>query len=461
MKKLIYSALVIVMSALTLTSCEDVPAPYDLPTDNGGTDNPDQPSAEATGTGTAADPFNVAAAVKYITDGGSEDTEMYVKGIVVSVVSGSYDASYGSLKYYISDDGTSTDQFYVYNGYAAPNRTKFKSEEDLKAGDEVIICGKLITYNGTKEFQTGNYLVSLNGKSTTGGTDTPDTPSTGEATGDGTLANPFNSVAANNYAATLANGAVSEQDYYIKGKVVSVRYEYDTSYGTGTFYISDDGTSNGQFYVYRAYYLENKKFVEGNTQPKAGDEVIVCGKITNYYSESYGNTYETATGKAYLYSLNGKTTASETTGGEDKPAETNAGITIDGTTVTLTNSAVTAGTESITYDVSKLGQDKASEVTTITLSDGTTITFDGNGETNTPKFYTTEIRVYKNNAITITGHKAIAKVIFTCSGTDRVGNNTATLTTSGNSLTYTNTYTEESGGGVQLRVKTIEIIYAK
>ncbi len=75
------------------------------------------------------------------------------------------------------------------------NRTKFSGEDALKQGDEVVICGKVESYNGTKEFLVGNYIVSLNG---VGGTDTPGTPS-GEAKGTGTEADPFNSVAANKY----------------------------------------------------------------------------------------------------------------------------------------------------------------------------------------------------------------------------------------------------------------------
>lgn len=170
MKKFIYSCLFLAMAAITFSSCEDVPAPYNMPTE------PETSEVQPTGTGTAADPFNVAGAVKYIEDGGSESELKYVKGKVVSVVQGSFDANYGSLKYYISEDGTPTNQFYVFNGYAGPNRTKFSGEDALKQGDEVVICGNLILYSGTKEFQAGNYIVSLNG---VGGTDTPDTPGDG------------------------------------------------------------------------------------------------------------------------------------------------------------------------------------------------------------------------------------------------------------------------------------------
>lgn len=168
MKKFIYSCLFLAMAAITFSSCEDVPAPYNMPTE------PETSEVQPTGTGTAADPFNVAGAVKYIEDGGSESELKYVKGKVVSIEK--FDASYGSMIYYISDDGTSTNQFKVYNGYAGPNRTKFSGADALKAGDEVVICGNLIVFSGTKEFQTGNYIVSLNGE---GGTTTPDTPGDG------------------------------------------------------------------------------------------------------------------------------------------------------------------------------------------------------------------------------------------------------------------------------------------
>ena len=170
MKKFIYSCLFLAMAAITFSSCEDVPAPYNMPTEN------ESQKVQPAGTGTAADPFNVAGVVKYIDEGGSAETEVYVKGKVVSVEQGSWNANYGSLKYYISEDGTPTNQFYVFNGYAGPNRTKFSGEDALKQGDEVVICGKVDVYNGTKEFLANNYIVSLNG---VGGATTPDTPTDG------------------------------------------------------------------------------------------------------------------------------------------------------------------------------------------------------------------------------------------------------------------------------------------
>lgn len=310
MKKFFYSFFVLAMTAMTFSSCEDVPTPYNLPSINGG----DSEEAEPTGTGTAADPFNVAAAVKYIDEGGDAATNKYVKGKVVSVDAGSYDSNYGSLKYYISDDGTTKNQFRVYNGYAGPNRTKFSGEDALKAGDEVVICGSLTIVNGTKEFTTGNYVVSLNGQPIGGG----DTPTTGEAKGTGTEADPFNSVAAQNYTAALAANQTTEQEFYIKGKIQEIKDQFAAQFGNATFYIADDEKSQ-KFLIFRAYYFGGEKWKEGDGQLKVGDEVVVCAKLINYM----GNTPETNQG-GKLISVNGKTSIE---GGSEKPDTPSTGDT--------------------------------------------------------------------------------------------------------------------------------------
>lgn len=309
MKKIIYSLFVLAMAAFTFSSCEDVPAPYDMPT------KPETPEeVQPTGSGTAADPFNIAAVEKYIDEGGSAETEIYVKGKVVSVKPGSFDPQYGSLKYYISEDGTATNQFYVYNGYAGPNRTKFSGEDALKPGDEVVICGKVDNYQGTKEFLVGNYIVSLNGQ---GGTTTPDTPA-GEAKGTGTEADPFNSVAANNLATSLGSGEVSDKEYYIKGKIQEIKDQFAAQFGNATFYIADDENSQ-KFLIFRTYYFGGEKWKEGDGQLKIGDEVVVCAKLINYM----GNTPETNQG-GKLISVNGKTSIE---GGSETPDTPSTGDT--------------------------------------------------------------------------------------------------------------------------------------
>lgn len=445
MKKFIYSCLFLAMAAITFSSCEDVPAPYNMPTED------ETPEVQPAGTGTAADPFNVAGVEKYIDEGGSAETEVYVKGKVVSVVQGSWDASYGSLKYYISEDGTATNQFYVYNGYAGPNRTKFSGEDALKQGDEVVICGKVDSYNGTKEFLVGNYIVSLNG---VGGTTTPDTPTTGK----GSESNPY--TVAEAIAAIKAGAPTSE--VYVTG-IVSDVYFYSDQYKSLSYYISDDGKSK-DMQVYSGKGLNGADFTSKDDL-KVGQKVTIKGIIKAFNKN--GTDIMEIDKNSTIVKIEGEGTGGEVTPKPDTPdtPSSGEGVSIDGTTVTLTNSKATAG-ESVTLNFADQGFENAQEIKTVTLPDGTTVTFDANGNKNTPKFYTATkgVRVYANSILKFEGIKDIAKIVMQCdsyNGTKYVGNETATITFSGKTATYTNIFTGTTGGGVQLRVQTIEIFYAK
>lgn len=450
MKKFIYSCLFLAMAAITFSSCEDVPAPYNMPTED------ETPEVQPAGTGTAADPFNVAGVEKYIDEGGSAETEVYVKGKVVSVVQGSFDASYGSLKYYISEDGTPTNQFYVYNGYAGPNRTKFTGEDALKQGDEVVICGKVDSYNGTKEFLVGNYIVSLNGE---GGTTTPDTPTTGK----GSESDPY--TVAEAIAAIKAGAPTSE--VYVTG-IVSDVYFYSDQYKSLSYYISDDGKSK-DMQVYSGKGLNGADFTSKDDL-KVGQKVTIKGIIKAFNKN--GTDIMEIDKNSTIVKIEGEGTGGEVTPKPDTPDTGNGKITFadDHRTLTLENSKATAG-ESVSFDFTAQNYENQTDMTTIKLSDGTTITFDANGETNGPKYYTsgTAVRVYKNNKIIIKGTKEIAKIIFHCNApylkngetVNCDGNETATINFSGKTATYTNVFTGTTGGGVQLRFSSIEIVYAK
>ena len=435
MKKLVYSAIALAVSVLSLTSCEDVPAPYTLPTASENTEIKVAPK----GSGTAEDPFNVVALDSLMDNEFDANATYYVKGVVSQV--GTFNESYGNITYYIKDEEAST-TFYVYRGLGLGG-AKFTSESDIAIGDSVVVAGNVTIYNGTKEFVTNkSHIVYLNGKTASNsGTST-------EASGTGTETDPYN------VAAVLKlyenNSYDANKEVYVKGIVAKVGSIDTGSYGNATYYISDDGTSTNDFEIYRGYYLNGDKFTSAD-QLKVGQTVVVCGKLTEYNS-----TKEMAQGSK-LVSIEGEGTTSgsdETTTGEN--------ITISGTTVNLINNAVTAGTTSTTIDLSTLGLTNAAEVTTVTMPDESTITFDKGTNSNAPKYYTATkgIRVYANNTITFTGKATIAKVVFTCdsyNGTDCVGNTTATVTFSGNTAVYTNA---SENAGVQLRVKTITIYYA-
>lgn len=549
MKKFIYSLFVLAIAAMTFSSCEDVPAPYNMPQeiiDGGGGET----AVEPMGTGTETDPYNVAAANQVgATLSAGESTEtVYIRGIVSRI--DEIDPSYGNATYCISDDGTPNNQFLVYRGYSLGGE-KFTSVDELKVGDEVIVKGTITNYNGTIELNQRNEIYSLNGVIAGG--------ETGE--GEGTLESPYDVAKA---LSLIANGENDpDAEVYIKGKVSQIE-EINPSFGNATYYISADGTTETQLYVYRGYYLNGDKFTSED-QLKVGDEVVILGKLTTFYDDpqvgtgsrlvsvngqtgvtvgdgTEGNPYSASQalemiangennpdaevyikGKVsqikevsaqfgnatywisndgstdnqlYVFRgkyLNGEKFTSEdqlkvgdevvilgklttyngdpqvNTGssivslnGEGGGSAAGGAVSISGDVVTLTNSAVTAGTETATLNVADItGLSKGEKPTSLTMSDGSIIYFEANGETNAPAYYETDMRVYKNNIMRFSCKKTIAKIVITCSGDDRVGNETATVSFNGSEAEYNNVFTGSSGGGVQLRITNIVVTYAK
>lgn len=166
MKKTIQSLFALAVAAFAFTACSDVPEPegYNPKTGDG------LVTYVPEGTGVATDPYNVAGivdATKDLNKGETTTNDIYTKGYVSEITD--FNASYGNISYSITDNAEGkSKKFIVYRGLALGN-TKFAAKEDLKVGDEVIICGKVTNYNGTIEYAQGNYLVSLNGKTTGGG----------------------------------------------------------------------------------------------------------------------------------------------------------------------------------------------------------------------------------------------------------------------------------------------------
>ena len=239
------------------------------------------------------DPFTVAEAIAKCQEiGGTSDGEIYyAKGKISSIKEIS--TSYGNGTFNISVDGTDNNALTCYRSFFLDNQ-KFTDENQIAVGDEVIVCGKLVNYtdkNGvvTPEFSGNVYIYSLKKGSGAGGND-------------GSLAKPYTVKEITALAAELAENETSEADYYFKGKISTIKYTFSAQYGTATFFISDDGAAAGEFQIYSAYYYGGKAWVDGNTQIAVGDEVVIYGKICNYKG-----TLETASKKAYVYSINGKT----------------------------------------------------------------------------------------------------------------------------------------------------------
>lgn len=436
MKKLIYSLFVLAMTAMTFTGCEDVPAPYNLPT--AGSDTTHVTPPNPSGTGTQDDPFNITAALNYITTGVGLDKTVYVKGVIVGTPN--IELSYGNATYNISDDKKVSDKLVVYRGFYFKG-DKFTAQDQIKEGDTLVVSGKLTNYNGTNEFTTGNSIYSINGK-TSGSSGNPTEPS-----GDGTEASPYNIAKAQSI---ITAGTYTKDKVYISG-IISKISSVDTKYGNATYYVSDDGTATGQLEVYRGYYLAGDKFTS-ESQIKVGDKVVLQGVLT-----SYNGTPEVTSG-SQLVTLNGSTT-----GGSSEEGE------------------------SITESATDMGFTDKGAAGTVTLSDGTTLAFDKGEGTTAPAYYAgsyAAVRMYAKNTLTITTTgKKIAKITITANDPDTKkynGNDQAYAMSGETKITInkvSDTQVEFSGlsastitvvndfstasGGTQLRIKSITITYAK
>ena len=124
------------------------------------------------GDGTKESPYLASQAAGICAELASEATtpeKVYVKGYIKKLASGheSGVSGYGNGSFYITDDpdGQVDPDFYCFQVYYLEN-TKFKSADQVKVGDEVVVYGKLTNYNGTYETEGKGaaYIYSLNGK---------------------------------------------------------------------------------------------------------------------------------------------------------------------------------------------------------------------------------------------------------------------------------------------------------
>ena len=270
MKKFIYSMFALAISAMTFTSCEDVPAPYALP------GNEDPVVIEPTGSGTLEDPYNVAAAFSAVanltwTSNTEYETteEVYVKGKISKIAdNGTFGQSgtFGNATFYIKDDG-GNDEFYCYRILYLGNK-KYTSGEDIKVGDEVVVCGKLMNYRGNTPETVSNaaYLYSLNGVTEGGG----DTPTAIEVT----------CAKAVELTSALDDNATSSEVYAVTGYITEV--VGSVSKNQQTFWMAD--TKDGGK-VFEAYYAN---LPEGVTEFKKGSKVKITGNLLKYVNNNTG-----------------------------------------------------------------------------------------------------------------------------------------------------------------------------
>ncbi len=307
MKRIANYLIALAVAAFTFTSCADVPSPFG---DIVKPDSGDVVVIEPSGTGTEADPYNVAGVLEYISGLGADTPspkEVYIKGYAVELTDIS--ASYGNATFTMSDnaDGTAN-KFTVYRAAGLGNQ-KVTDESFIKQGDIVVICGKVTNYKGNtpETVQGAAYVYSVNGKS--GGGATP-------ATTLGTKDAPLTVAQALETINALADNGTTAQDAYVAGKITKIKTaDADIANYKNIDYIISDGTN--ELTVFRGKNIDNTDFTAAG-QINVGDEVVVLGKLTKYVKD--GNTTpEVAQGNYIVKLTKGSSGGDSNLGTKDAP----------------------------------------------------------------------------------------------------------------------------------------------
>ena len=237
------------------------------------------------------------AQVKTLVDAGvALSDEVYVKGIISkinSVTAG------GSATYFIVDKEGDEFSVQVYKGNYLENHT-FDTANDIKVGDEVIVYGLLTLYQTTYEINSGNYIYSLNGKTTYVAKELVDITNTLETAY--TVAK----------AIELMNDDKNDltKQVFVKGFIVGTpdfqrKAADNTLYGNVNLNIADEKGGTTTLAIYRGKDFEGANFTEETIgRLKEGDEVVFQG-LLQLYTKDEVTTPQLTSGK--LASVNGET----------------------------------------------------------------------------------------------------------------------------------------------------------
>ena len=496
MKKILYSVFALAMATFTLTSCEDVPMPYDDPNSSeGGSGGGGTVVVEPTGQGTVDDPYNVAAAINIVsalegtTDASVKTDPIYVKGIITSIIKVET-SQFGNANYYISDDVNGTNKIYIFQSYYLGNK-QFTSADQIKEGDEVVVYGPFYNYQGNTPETVGkgsSYIYSLNGQ--TAGSDTPT---------DGLLNQDF-STSLGNFTSHSTSGSLTWYNDY-KTAMITGYKDYD---GDGmkenkaavTYLVSPsvDLSTVKEAYVAINHAINYEKGdINANnsiviSKDYNGDVSKATWEQLNYDTDGLGSSWTfkdktVAIPASYIGSKVVIALRHTCTDAASSTWEVASLAVKEGQPETGESGGSTGGEDitgnSITVNAADLGLDNATAVTNLTLSDGTTLSFEGGGSTNVPKYYTTGtcIRMYPKNSMTVTASKQIQKIIFIVDqynsniynasgditanpGSVTTNDTNVTISDVNNKKTIITNVSTTTGQPSQLRIKTITIVYA-
>lgn len=321
MKKILYSVMALAIAAMTFTSCEDVPEPYPTPNGGGG--------GNATGalpytsanlnTGwtlqevtAGAQPWSKGNSYAQATgyqawDGASSKSNKAVEGWLVSPVINTvgYENVKLSFNHTIRYANNVTGWEAYHKVYASTNfdgtnastanwkELNFKpvaspySDWTLYTSGEIQLpsefVGKETVYigfwfkapaNASTTWELQNFKME---EGTAQITPEPEPTPTEEL---GTAEAPLTVTKALEIINSYEAAGESKTDAYVKGKIVSVD-NYNSTYKSITYYISDDGTAAKQLQVYSGKGLNGADF-SSKSDLNPGATVVVKGKLKKY-----------------------------------------------------------------------------------------------------------------------------------------------------------------------------------
>ena len=265
MKKTFKTFTLMLLTAFALSSCVDVPAPFNLPDKSSSSDGGGSSSNEGT-------PVTCAQAVeltKALADGATSSEVYTITGYITEVVG---DVSKNQQTFWMADTKDGGRIFEAYWANLPEGVSAFTK------GTKVKITGKLMKYVNTNN---GNVIAEMKNATVTILTDDGgDTPAEDVI--------PVSCVIAAQTANSLPDNATSEETYCVTGYITKVIGAVSTKTGTPqqSFWMADK-MEDGE--IFQAYYAN---LPEGVSEFVIGMKVKITGKLLNYKNANGGGAAE-------------------------------------------------------------------------------------------------------------------------------------------------------------------------
>ena len=255
MKKTFKTFALMLLTAFALSSCVDVPAPFNLPDKSSSSDGGGSSSNE----GTPVTCAQAAELAKDLADGATSTETYTITGYITEVVG---DVSKNQQTFWMADTKDGGRIFEAYWANLPEGVSAFTK------GTKVKITGKLMKYVNTNN---GNVIAEMKNATVTILTDDGgDTPAEDVI--------PVSCVIAAQTANSLPDNATSEETYCVTGYITKVIGAVSTKTGTPqqSFWMADK-MADGE--VFQAYYAN---LPEGVSEFTVGMKVKITGKLYNF-----------------------------------------------------------------------------------------------------------------------------------------------------------------------------------